>query len=152
MQHGWIGGPSRRDALSSNPGTLGCSTFKCSASDRYIRPVFLLHTVYTLGSCLPLHISYVDAYSQTLMYTTSSTMCPIDETGARRSFSRSRSPILRIKQLFTLGIPSQIHPTPAYHGRTFPTELILKVGQHISSLRDVLSISLTVCRYPFTHL
>ncbi|KAG6853525.1 hypothetical protein C0991_003520 [Blastosporella zonata] len=66
-----------------------------------------------------------------------------------RSLPRPRSPIPRIKQFFTLGSPtsrSQL-TTPRY---VIPTEVIKRVGYHTSSLRDVLSISLTVSE-PMEH-
>ncbi|RDB28146.1 hypothetical protein Hypma_001390 [Hypsizygus marmoreus] len=63
----------------------------------------------------------------------------------RRSFSRSRSPIPRLKQLFSLKSPPPSFASLESFANAPPIEVIINVGRHLSSPRDVLSVSLT-CR------
>ncbi|KAG6836130.1 hypothetical protein H0H93_011089, partial [Arthromyces matolae] len=63
----------------------------------------------------------------------------------RSPWPRPSSPIPRIKRM--LSIKSTTPRTaPENHLCTIPTEVIRNVGHHVSSLRDVLSISLTCHR------
>ncbi|KAG5728119.1 hypothetical protein E4T56_gene19269 [Termitomyces sp. T112] len=61
------------------------------------------------------------------------------------SWTRTRSPIPRIKRMFSAKISIPRRPSQN-HRCTIPTEVIRNVGHHTSSLRDVLSISLTCQR------
>lgn len=72
-------------------------------------------------------------------------MCSIQGPDLRRSLSRSRSPIPRIKQLFSLRSPLPSRPPMESLVYPIPTEIIMNVGRHTPYLRDILSISLT-CR------
>ncbi|GLB39953.1 hypothetical protein LshimejAT787_0704630 [Lyophyllum shimeji] len=63
----------------------------------------------------------------------------------RRSLSRSRSPIPRIKQLFSSRNSLPSRPPSESLPYPIPTEIIMKVGHHTTDLRDILSMSLT-CR------
>ncbi|KAG5640816.1 hypothetical protein DXG03_006942 [Asterophora parasitica] len=73
-------------------------------------------------------------------------MSSVEGPEPRRSLSRPRSPIPRIKQLLSIrrSLATRSPPEAEFSGFTIPTEIIANVGRHITSLPDIVNISLTL--------
>lgn len=62
----------------------------------------------------------------------------MENPSVSKSLTRSRSPIPRIKHMFSLRLQS----APPIHN--LPGDLVVEIGRHISSRVDILSLSLVV--------
>jgi hypothetical protein len=73
-------------------------------------------------------------------------MFPPEKQSVHKSLNRSRSPLPRIRHLLSLRVPSAPCPRSEPSIPSFPIDVILEIGRHLSSRPDVLSFSLLVFR------